>query len=324
MKILLDSNVWRYVADHGDGNELANRSVDFGIEIVVVPALVFETCALNDDAVRKKILELLSLPSWQRLMPEAFLEAEEIKNIVRRLRPEWLIQHPDLSEVNRLRLDWERADGGFWSRAGNDIAPPLTNESLRGDQEHVLAIEESRNIRQRVLGRGQTLPTLSLVHVYGEPPTNTQGWRGDYVEYWRVPSLFHIQNELSIYASPYREWLDSEINVAAIASEPESLTQLWYYEIAPADAPRQWLRGAYEYLQAFHKVTTGNPVDSQLSSHLVDIDAIVSADRNFVRFAQKCFDDSPFPLAQPHLVSGGSDAVVDLYALLRNLRTVIS
>lgn len=323
MKVLLDSNVWRYVADHGDGNELANCSAEFGTEIVVAPALVFEARALKDDAMRKKILELLGLPSWRRLMPEAFLEAEEIKNIVRRLRPEWLVPHPDLSEVNRLRLDWERADGGFWSNARDDTAPPLTDESLRGDQEHALARQESGNIRQRTLGRNQTLPVMSLVNIYGVPPVNVPGWQGEPVEYWRVPSLYHIQNELSIYTSPYREWLDSEIDVAAIAAEPESLTRLWYYEIAPVDARRQWIRGGYEFLQAFHKVTPGNPADSQLSSHLVDVDAIVSADRNFVRFAQKCFDDSPFPLAQPYLIPGGSNAVGDLFALLRDLGTAI-
>jgi hypothetical protein len=322
MKVLLDSNVWRYVADHSDGAELASRSAEFGTEIVVAPSLVFEARALKDDTMRKKILELLSLPSWRRLMPETFLEAEEIKNIVRRLRPEWLVPHPDLSEVNRLRLDWERAHGGFWSNARDDISPPRTDESLRGEQEHALARQEAENVRLRVLGRKQQLSVLSFVHVYGVPPDKAPGWRGEPVEYWRVPSLYHIQNELAVYTSPYREWLDSEINVVAIVAEPESLTRLWYYEIVPVDARRQWIRGAYEYLQAFHKVTPGNPADSQLSSHLVDVDAIVSADRNFVRFTQKCLDDAPFPLAQPYLIPGGANAVVELLAFLREFRTM--
>jgi hypothetical protein len=97
------------------------------------------------------------------------------------------------------------------------------------------------------------------------------------------------------------------------------MTRLWLGEISIEEAPRHWLRGAFEFLQAFHKVTAGSPGDSQLSSHLVDVDAVISADRNFVRFAQKCRDDAPFPVAKPHVVSGGASAVTDLLALLRSI-----
>lgn len=320
MKVLLDSNVWRYVADQDAGPDLMSQSVEERIEIVVVPALVFEARELKDITSRRKLLGLLAHENWRRLMPEAYLEAEEIKAIVHRLRPEWLVKNPDLAEVNRLRLDWERAEGGFWSRARDDIAPPVTDESLRGKQEQELARQESKEIRQRVLRRKQPLPNVSLCNVYGVPSGGVLGWLGLPVEYWRVPSLYVIRDELAIYASPYREWLDSEIDVAAIRMSPESLTRLWYYEIRPSDAPRQWTRGAYEYLQAFHKVTPGTPADSQLSSHLVDVDVVVSADRNFVRFAQKCREDAPFPSAQPHLVSGGARGVGDLLALLLRLK----
>lgn len=320
MKVLLDSNVWRYVADQNAGEELEQYALESDVQLVVVPALVFEARELKDDPVRKSILRLLAHPAWTRLMPEAFLEAQEIKTAIRRFRPEWLIPIPDLTEVNALELDWRRDDGGFWSRAHDDIAPPATNESLRGEREHDLARQESQEIRKRVLERKQALPPISLREAYGVPPSALPGWQGKPVEYWRVPSLYHIQTELAVYASPYREWLDSEVDVAAIAASPESLTKLWYYEITPNDAPRQWARGAFEFLQAFRKVTSGNPGDSQLSSHLVDVDVLVSADRNFVQFAEKCREDAPFTLAQAHLVAGGVDAVSELLALVARLR----
>jgi hypothetical protein len=78
--------------------------------------------------------------------------------------------------------------------------------------------------------------------------------------------------------------------------------------------------GAFEFLQAFSKVTTGNPVDSQLSSHLLDVDVLVSADRNFVRFAEKCRVDAPFTLAEAELVPGSVNAVSELLALFARLR----
>ncbi|HET6978659.1 MAG TPA: hypothetical protein VFI24_20175 [Pyrinomonadaceae bacterium] len=320
MKVLLDSNVWRYVANQNAGAALEQCALKSDVQLVVVPALVFEARKLKDDPVRNAILKLLAHPAWTRLMPEAFLEAQEIKTAIRRFRPDWLIPSPDLTEVNALELDWRRDDGGFWSRAHDDIAPPVTKESLRGEREHDLARQESQEIRKRVLQRKQALGSISIREVYGIPPSALLGWQGKPVEYWRVPSLYHIKTELDVYASPYREWLDSEINVVAIAASPESLTKLWYYEITPNDAPRQWVRGAFELLQAFHKVTSGNPADSQLSSHLVDVDVLVSADRNFVRFAEKCRADAPFTLAQAHLVAGGVNAVSELLALVSRLR----
>ena len=90
---------------------------------------------------------------------------------------------------------------------------PVTDESVRGGEEHRLARLESREIRERVLSRSETLPNINLCDVGGQPPVETPGWRGAPVAYWRVPSLNHIQAELSIYTSPYREWIDSEVDV---------------------------------------------------------------------------------------------------------------
>lgn len=319
MKVMLDSNVWRYIADRNAYDSLAQCVSNNDVEIVVAPALVFEVRGLLDEPVRKGILRLLSLPDWTRLMPEVFLEAEEIKAAIRRFRPEWLIANPDMTEVERLKLDWSRSTGGFWSRAEADVAPPVTDESVRGDEEHRLARLESREIRERVLSRSETLPNINLRDVGGQPPVETPGWRGAPVAYWRVPSLYHIQAELSIYTSPYREWIDSEVDVTAILRMPDKLTELWYYQISATDMPRQWLRGAFEFLQAYHKVTPGNPIDSQLSSHLVDVDAIISADRNFLRFAELCERDAPFAVAKSYRVSGGVAGVDELLALLGGL-----
>jgi hypothetical protein len=319
MRVLLDSNVWRYIADNSAGEEIQKGAADSGVEIVVVPALVFETGELMDTPVRKDILQLLSHPAWTRLMPESFLEAEEIKACIKRFRPEWIITYPDTSEVDTLKLDWMRSEDGFWSRAGADIALPATNESMRAKAEHCLAVAESKEIRKRVHIRGDQLPTVSFRHVDGIPPSAVSGCFGTPVEYWRIPSLHCIQQELQVYASPYREWIDYEINVDAILASPDAFTRLWYYQISDTDAPRQWLRGCFEYLQMYHKVTHGNPVDSQLSSHLVDVDVVVSADRNFIKFVEKAKADAPFAVANPRLVRSGADGVKDMLLLLREM-----
>lgn len=316
MKVLLDSNVWRYLADQNASAALQKCVTESDIEIVVTPSLVFETLELLNEPVRKSILKLQALPIWTRLMPETFLEIEEIKASIRRYRPEWIINNPDMTQVNQLARDWTESDGGFWARAGADIAPPTTNESIRLEIEHHLARLESQKIRANLLSRGQTLPKVSLCDVFGNPPASIPGWLGAPVEYWRVPSLHVMWNELQIYASPYREWIDSEVDINAIFESPDKFTQLWYYQMSAEDTPRQWLRGAFEYLQAYHKVTSGNPVDSQLASHLIDVDVIVSADRNFIRFVEKCKKDAPFAVAEPYRIAGGEKGVEDLLAKL--------
>jgi hypothetical protein len=219
--------------------------------------------------------------------------------------------------------DWDNINNGFWFRAANDISPPVTNVSLRCELEHELAKKESKEIRGRMITAKKVLPsTLHLLGVMGVPDFNLASYQGVPVEYWRIPSLYHFQVEFGIYASPYREWLDSEIDVLKIQASPESLIELWYYETCPEDLPRQWIRGAFEFLQSYHKVTSGTPIDSQLSSHLIDVNVVMSADRNFIKFTEKCRMDAPFSIAQEHLVPGGSDGVVEVLKYLRNLNSV--
>jgi hypothetical protein len=92
MRVLLDSNVRRYLVDHGDLHALEAAATAAGVEIVVVPGLVFEARLLRDDATRKKILAWLAHAAWTRLMPQTYLEAEEFKAIVHRRRPAWHAQ----------------------------------------------------------------------------------------------------------------------------------------------------------------------------------------------------------------------------------------
>jgi hypothetical protein len=322
MKVFLDTNIWRYIADAGAFSTLESTASYNGIELVVAPALVYEVSNFRDDSLRKKILKMIASPSMVRLMPEAYLEAEEIKKMVEKYRQDWLIQDPDYSEINRLIDDWKSIEHGFWSRMADDISPPVTNESQRGELEHQLAQKESKEIRRRMSDKKSMLPKdLDLKNVYFPLPVGQQGFEREVVEYWRVPSLYHFQAEFQIYASPYREWLDSFIDVSKVKAQSESLTELWYYQVSGYELPRQWVRGAFEYLQSFHKVTSGTPIDTQLSSHLIDVDVVMSADRNFIRFINQCRKDAPFSIAQEYLISGGADGVDEVFNYLRELGT---
>ncbi|WP_404303077.1 hypothetical protein [Alicycliphilus denitrificans] len=319
MRLFLDTNVWSYVADWGAGSDLASAARRSKAEIVVSPAVADEAMALPDEQARKRVLALVTDPQWKRLMPESFSESVEVKKEVLRLRPEWQVVTPKLTEVNRLRYDWVRRRGGFWNRARAGVAPKVTDESLRADCEFALAKAESYRIRQRLIGTRSAGDT-HLQHVAGLPDAGTPGWSGEPVHYWRVPSLYFFRSELLIYASPVREWIDTEVDVAAMMFDPASMNRLWLHEMDPRNVPRQWLRGAFEFLQAWHKVTDGTPGDSRLATHLVEVDQFVSADKNFIRCADRCRDEAPFSIAHARRVSGGRDGVDQLLALVASPR----
>ncbi|MDG9929040.1 MULTISPECIES: hypothetical protein [unclassified Pseudomonas] len=248
-------------------------------------------------------------------MPEIYSECEELKGEIKRARPEWIIPNPRMKEVHRLRYDWVRRTGGYWDRVRRGVTQDSTTESLRCEQESRLAVEESFAIRER-LKRAKGAPTENLQHVGFLPEPSTRGWLGKPVHYWRAPSLHFFTKELQVYASAVREWLDSEVDVFAMLASSESMNRLWLHELDPAGVPRQWLRGSFEFLQAWHKVTNGTPSDSRLATHLLDADVIVSADKNFVRFADRCRVEAPFTIGKPVLIPAARAGVDELLRLI--------
>jgi hypothetical protein len=322
MKVFLDTNIWRYIADADAFNTLATAASDNGVELVVAPALVHEIRQLRDDTLRKKILKMVTSSSMVRLMPEAYLEAEEIKKVFEKYRRDWLIQAPDCSEIDILVDDYKNPVSGFWTNAENDTSPPATDESQRGEMEHELAQQESKEIRRRMIDAKSLLPaSLDLKKVYFPLAVEQPESNRELVEYWRVPSLYFFKTEFEVHTSPYREWLDYFIDVSNIKAQSDSLTELWYRDILSSELPRQWLRGAFEYLQSFHKTTSGTPGDSQLSSHLTDVDVVMSADKNFIRLVKQCRKDAPFTIAQEYLISAGADGVEEVFRHMRELNT---
>jgi hypothetical protein len=315
-RLLLDTNIWSEIAKLDAGVELGKAARSSSIEILVTPTIVEEIRAIPDASRRLKALRLVTQPSWTRLMPEPFLECAELKAEIKRLRPEWVIANPNYAEVNRLRYDWVRKSGGFWERARVDAPRRVTDESIRGETEHHLAREEAEAIRKRTFESGENGSATHLEHVAYMPATGTRGWSGKPVHYWRAPSLFTFRNELMIYASPYREWIDNEVDVFAMLADDASMNHLWFHELNPRNVPSQWMRGAFEFLAAWHKVTPGTPGDCTLATVFPQADLIVSADKNLVVFANRCNAEAPFNTAKGIAVKGGPSGVEELIALL--------
>jgi hypothetical protein len=251
-------------------------------------------------------------------MPEAFSESHDLIQEIRRLRPEWLRARPDLAEMRRLKNDWTRKKRGFWQRLGQqrEIMPPAMMAIQA--QDLMLAREEASQVRQRIANEPRGGEHTPLQEVFGIPPHGT-GWETTPVEYWRVPTYYHVVSNLTEHANPYAEWTDGTVDLTRMFEDSNSLHQFFFRDASATRLPRAWLRASFEFLQTWRHITDGTPGDAQLASYLADADFAVSADRNFVTFANRCNEEGPLRCARAHLLPGGPGSSEALLSLLPNL-----
>ena len=139
MNLLLDTNAWSYVAQEEALPELLRVSVKRKIRLLIAPASVTEARAVKDPSRRKAVLAVMTDPRLTRLMPETFLESQDIKETLLAARPAWANPKPDASDFLRNRHYWRRSTGGFWDMSRDEVEFQVTDESLRGDMEAALA-----------------------------------------------------------------------------------------------------------------------------------------------------------------------------------------
>ena len=314
MHILLDTNIWRYIVDHdalGTIQQAVRRSRH---KIVIAPAVVYEALRTGNPRLRASMVAAMTLPCWKRLMPEAFSEAEEIKAEVKRLQPDWLRRPQYLVMYRRLRHDWTRSRGGFWDRARYDTA----RESQRIDIPLMLeaARTSARKARQAALSMPTHWKDAALSAMLASPAHPTPGWDGSPVELWRIEAHSYFEQALTTPGHPYADWLEGEVNLTMMLLQKQERTRFWLHEVDPTKMRRHWLRSAFEFQQQFHKITDGTPGDCQLGTYLVDVDLMLSADKNFVKFAERCRCEAPFFVGRSVVVPGGQSAIEALLSEL--------
>jgi hypothetical protein len=300
IRVLLDSNIWRYFVDAGAVGRLVSAVQRSGRKLCVAPACLYEATDCGTPDLRKAILSAMTLPSWHRLMPEAFCEAEEIKSEIERCRPEWLRAKPNLKEWQALRHDWMRRYGGAWDRATND---PQLIQSVQGPTLE-LARAEARDLKEETSAwssKWRTLPLMSFLAT--DAPSEEP------VEAWRHQGFRVFTKALSRAGHPYVEWLEGEVDLKLMLLDQASLRRFWLKDCQVENMPRQWLRWAFAFLQRMHKISDGTPVDSQLGTYLLDVDLFITADRILVGIAERCRAEAPFRIASARKTPGGDPGV---------------
>ena len=306
-RLLLDSNVWRYIVDAGSLPAVQHAARRSRHTIVVAPAVLYEAAHTpdKDKVVRDKLLTAMTFPAWKRLMPEAYSEAEELKAEVRRLRPEWLRPHPDLTLFNRVRHDWVRARGGLWDRIKDDAA--LLQRSDASMKKR--ARDQSNELREDALPWPAQWRETLLTKVLVTPQFSVAGWNGQPLEPWRFDGRNVFITSMATPGHPAIDWLKGEVDLELMLFQSSSLTKFWLHDVELAHMPRHWLRWAFEFNQRQHTVSPGTPVDAQIGTYLSDVDLMLSADKMFVRIAERVRADAPFQIAESRVLQGGERAV---------------
>jgi len=314
MRLLLDTNIWRYLVDNDYQDSLYKATRKQGMKVVVAPSVVIETLRINDSALRKKIVEVQTRDCWDRLMPDAYLQCEDVKREIIRLHPEWALKDKNTTLFNNLRYDWIRTKGGFWGKARTNAAEVAAHYHSQDAGALEVARLQSQDLRSAVLEQGEKiLNGNSLDQIEGTWVTN----EGKIVrlDAWRVYALAVWTNMLQS-KSAFRQWISCDIDLNLLLNYyTGDFIKFWESEVQATAVPREWLRFAVYALQSERKVTAGNPTDSAIAVHLCDADFLISADKNFVAMANQIKDEAPFKTAHGFLVAAGKDGMNQLFQM---------
>jgi hypothetical protein len=314
-RALLDTNIWRYVVDSGSQGSLLRLARDGAYDIQIAPAVVYETLRLKDTQLRSTLVRLMTNLRFDRLMPEAYSESVEILQEIKRIRPDWLRDVPDMQSFNRLKNDWSRKTGGFWVRCARspaneaDFLTRVEHEMIEG------ARAEVKLARQQVINsEWKRNPPMDKTLAGFHAPV--PGWNGQMVEAWRCDRLVRLSYGLAPHGGAHRDWIAPFVELDDGLLTSAAWAEFWLHLANKRAMPRQWMRWAHFFAQSFRKVTPGSPGDTQLFTYFLDTDVVITADKALLDILKECRPYAPCRLPDGYLVSAGAPGVANLFRIL--------
>jgi hypothetical protein len=315
--VLPDTNIWRYIVDADAVERVRKAAKSHGIDLVACPAVVYECLRIKDPKLRRQLAKALTRPEWVRPMPEAYVECEDVRNEVARHRPDWMVPQPDLREWNRNRSDWL---GGFWRRVRQQAPLMAKIIASLGDDELDQARRQAQDRRRHAIDLGHTATSLRLDSATARYLQPVPGWNGQEFEAWRGVGEGHWWHVLFVHQDETRlDWLAPWLDMRRIRADRAGWVEFWTREVSMKQLPREWIRWAMAEVQATRKVTSGTPVDNQISTYLPDFNIFVTGDRAFSEGVEFMRPSAPVPLARASLSPAGAAAVDHLLDLFRQL-----
>lgn len=286
MKVLLDTNLWSYIGDQGVGRELDRLLASMNHKLVLAPVVLLEAMKTPRRDVRDRALRSMVSAEGQRLRTDADLESDEVIGEIRRLHPEWLRQVPNRPNVTYYRLFWAKT---VWRDAVDkaDIYAEHLYRTLNPQIDTMLKVQRVNQaaVRQDLV----SAPTDFLAQIARPMPNDRAllpGWDGE-TELWRVNTALRFQRclrELPAAHQPSTEadWVGAFVDLRRMYANREHANRFFLEEVALDQMRRNWLHNfAIEAGQLARRITNGNPIDQQLSVHLLDCDVLLTADKRF-------------------------------------------
>jgi hypothetical protein len=314
-RALLDTNIWRYVLDHGAQGSLLRLARAGSYTVQIAPGVLYETLRLKDVSLRASLVRLMTNARFRRLMPEAYSESMEILREIERVRPDWLRDTPDLRFFDRLKKDWSRTMGGFWVRCerSSESEARFVGQSEGDLMEGAKAQVQVARKEMIEMGWKRNPPMDKTLASFNFP---VPGWRGDMVEAWRIDSLVGMTYAMAHQGHAYRDWISPFVELDDGLLRSAAWGEFWLYAAEKNALPRQWLRWAHSFAQRFRKVTPGSPGDTQLATYFVETDVVVTADKALLDILEECRPYAPCKLPEGRLVPAGAAGVVELLRVL--------
>lgn len=305
MILCLDSNVFVRIAEQRSTKRLAPWLRRHGHVVLLADQVVAEATRTPDPVIRSHSLRaMFALAPEIRSRPDSYATAMEVRDEIRSIHPEWMEPHPDLRELN-----------AFLRRRQRLYRQMKEHPSMEFDQAYastvraaVGALKTSQGDRRR---QYLEMPDLKLeLRVPGgealQPQLDTFRSLPDADKYWRYASRSMWANALRGASAmrDYADWLSPYL--LSVPSEP-GWSEFWLFEASASNMRRDHVIGVCEYYQGFEKIEAGNAGDMLIAAHLLDADAIVTADRRFHRILCRVIaSHGPFR-ATPLLVERGAD-----------------
>lgn len=299
MRLYIDTNVYAHTQDLGLHEAMNDWLVDNRHQAIVSDVLLGEAIAIKDPTIRAARLRLLASVPSRRTRNLAELQAMEVVNEVRRLRPDWRrLPVGDLSFVNQLRAARQRG----WRLLSRD-----TNRLIAGTGDY-RAVEE-----RAIHGSRAGQQTLRKGLLDGETVTSELVLGPDHIpvrqlnledadDFCRMESLFAwyqamVQELLPIsdlrnYALPY-------LNPGQM--DPPALAEFWLNEIDLTRIPRGWATSLVVFAQLRTKIGHGNAADIRHAGHLLDADLVITEDQGFYEALHLVAEHVP-DVAQPRFI----------------------
>jgi hypothetical protein len=313
MRVILDTNVWSYIATRGETDRFEDFARERRLDVVVPPSILLEALRTSDATLRAQIVGAITRRGVARSHPstEARQLADELISEIRRLRPDWLRTFPETSKLPVLENFWTKT---IWQRAAAD--PTLIAERMNAESEMDQAAQEvyaTQEFNKQAFTESAASAKWEVepwVDLSDQPENERLGWEGERIAFWRADNsmiwwavaLSGASGRVRLHKTLH-DWLDPWIRPDLIRGEREGWNRFWYFDVDGARMPRNWIMSLMPWAQILTKLGEGNSRDVQHAAYLFDADVFFTADRRYAASLEHLRPWSPVQFARTARVS---------------------